>query len=168
MQVVLATSITSTEAVLRSLPLTRLRRSTLFVDVLSVKEFPKKLLLSTLPQEVRLRTWLPMKWFDGRNDKWPCCWTRTSAMGVNRPFSVLPCHGLRAIHVGSAGRLDTQQLLCGPNSQVDILCTHPMFGPDSGKGSWAGLKFMYEKVRVGGGERRQRRVDQFLQVQAVP
>ena len=48
--------------------------------------------------------------------------------------------------------------------QVDILCTHPMFGPDSGKGSWAGLKFMFEKVRVGGGERRQRRADQFLQV----
>lgn len=52
--VVLATSITSTEAVLRSLPLTRLRRSTLFVDVLSVKEFPKKLFLSVLPPEVRL------------------------------------------------------------------------------------------------------------------
>ena len=47
--------------------------------------------------------------------------------------------------------------------QVDILCTHPMFGPDSGKGSWAGLKFMFEKVRVGGGERRQRRAEQFLQ-----
>jgi hypothetical protein len=35
--VVLATSILSTEAVLRSLPLTRLKRSTLVVDVLSVK-----------------------------------------------------------------------------------------------------------------------------------
>lgn len=44
------------------------------------------------------------------------------------------------------------------------MCTHPMFGPDSGKGSWAGLKFMYEKVRIGTGERRQRRVNQFLQV----
>lgn len=50
--VVLATSITSTEAVLRGLPLTRLKRSTLFVDVLSVKEFPKKLFLSVLPPEV--------------------------------------------------------------------------------------------------------------------
>lgn len=50
--VVLATSITSTEAVLKSLPLTRLKRSTLFVDVLSVKEFPKKLFLSLLPPEV--------------------------------------------------------------------------------------------------------------------
>lgn len=52
--------------------------------------------------------------------------------------------------------------------QVDILCTHPMFGPDSGKASWAGLKFMYEKVRIGSGERRQRRVDQFLEVRPFP
>ena len=37
---------------LRSLPLTRLRRSTLFVDVLSVKLFPKMLFLSVLPPEV--------------------------------------------------------------------------------------------------------------------
>jgi hypothetical protein len=32
--------------------------------------------------------------------------------------------------------------------EVDILCTHPMFGPDSGRGSWQGLNFMYEKVRI--------------------
>ena len=35
--VILASSILSTEAVLRSLPIQRLKRSTLFVDVLSVK-----------------------------------------------------------------------------------------------------------------------------------
>jgi len=45
---------------------------------------------------------------------------------------------------------------------VDILCTHPMFGPDSGKGSWAGLNFMYEKVRVGASKERQKRVDTFI------
>ena len=50
--VVLATSILSLEAVMRSLPVQRLRRNTLFVDVLSVKEFPKRLLLSLLPAEV--------------------------------------------------------------------------------------------------------------------
>mmetsp|Transcript_39942 Transcript_39942/g.93757 ORF Transcript_39942/g.93757 Transcript_39942/m.93757 type:complete len:356 (-) Transcript_39942:480-1547(-) len=32
----------------------------------------------------------------------------------------------------------------------DILCTHPMFGPDSGKHSWRGLTFVYERVRVKG------------------
>ncbi|KDD75242.1 hypothetical protein H632_c790p2 [Helicosporidium sp. ATCC 50920] len=82
--VVLATSILSLESVLRSLPLQRLKRSTLVVDVLSVKEFPRRLLLSRLPAE------------------------------------------------------------------VDILCTHPMFGPDSGAGSWESLNFMYEVVRLGG------------------
>lgn len=30
----------------------------------------------------------------------------------------------------------------------DVLCSHPMFGPDSGKDSWVGLPFMYHKIRV--------------------
>jgi arogenate dehydrogenase (NADP+), plant len=30
----------------------------------------------------------------------------------------------------------------------DILCTHPMFGPDSGKKGWHGLNFVYEKTRI--------------------
>lgn len=98
--VVLATSILSTERVLRSLPVQRLKRSTLFVDVLSVKAFPKQLLLRLLPPE------------------------------------------------------------------TDILCTHPMFGPDSGRGSWQGLNFMYEKVRVladaEDGARREARANNFL------
>lgn len=98
--VVLATSILSTERVLRSLPLQRLKRSTLFVDVLSVKAFPKQLLLRLLPPE------------------------------------------------------------------TDILCTHPMFGPDSGRGSWQGLNLMYEKVRVladaEDGARREARAANFL------
>jgi arogenate dehydrogenase (NADP+), plant len=32
--------------------------------------------------------------------------------------------------------------------ECDILCTHPMFGPDSGKDSWFGLNFVYEKTRI--------------------
>lgn len=82
--VLLSTSILSTDIVLRSLPLQRLKRSTLFVDVLSVKEFPKNLFLQILPPE------------------------------------------------------------------FNILCTHPMFGPESGKSSWQGLPFVFEKVRVHG------------------
>ncbi|KAI3433403.1 hypothetical protein D9Q98_003219 [Chlorella vulgaris] len=94
--VLLSTSILSLEKVLGALPVQRLKRSTLFVDVLSVKEFPKRLLLRELPQE------------------------------------------------------------------VDILCTHPMFGPDSGKGSWAGLNLQFDRVRIGQDEERQRRCDAFL------
>ncbi|KAK9061092.1 hypothetical protein SSX86_018272 [Deinandra increscens subsp. villosa] len=30
----------------------------------------------------------------------------------------------------------------------DLVCTHPMFGPESGKEGWKDLNFMYERVRV--------------------
>eukprot|EP00246_Nothoceros_aenigmaticus_P018320 TRINITY_DN953_c0_g1_i1.p1 TRINITY_DN953_c0_g1~~TRINITY_DN953_c0_g1_i1.p1 ORF type:complete len:440 (-),score=50.20 TRINITY_DN953_c0_g1_i1:952-2271(-) len=96
--VVLCTSILSTEAVLSALPVGRLKRSTLFVDVLSVKEFPKSLFLQVLPAD------------------------------------------------------------------FDILCTHPMFGPESGKDTWAGLPFVYEKVRIGPDRSRSDRCDKFLKV----
>ena len=49
-------------------------------------------------------------------------------------------------------------------AQVDILCTHPMFGPDSGKGSWAGLNMMYEVVRLGEASSRHHRLQTFLKV----
>ncbi|XP_019183876.1 PREDICTED: arogenate dehydrogenase 2, chloroplastic-like [Ipomoea nil] len=81
--ILLCTSIISTEPVLRSLPIQRLKRNTLFVDVLSVKEFPKNIFLQLLPPH------------------------------------------------------------------FDILCTHPMFGPESGKDSWNGLPFVFDKVRIG-------------------
>lgn len=38
-------------------------------------------------------------------------------------------------------------LKCLPPT-ADILCTHPMFGPESGRQSWKGLPFVYEIVRV--------------------
>lgn len=94
--ILLCSSILSTESVLKSLPLHRLKRNTLFVDVLSVKEFPRVLFLQNLPLD------------------------------------------------------------------FDILCTHPMFGPESGKNGWNGLSFVCDKVRVGSDELRQARCDQFL------
>ena len=48
--VILSTSILSTEKVLREFPFQRLRRNTLFCDVLSVKQFPKQLFLKLLPK----------------------------------------------------------------------------------------------------------------------
>lgn len=88
--ILLCSSIIATESVLRSFPTQRLKRNTLFADVLSVKEFPRNLFLQILPPE------------------------------------------------------------------FDILCTHPMFGPESGKAGWSGLPFVYEKVRVGKGARAER------------
>ena len=34
--------------------------------------------------------------------------------------------------------------------ECDVLCTHPMFGPDSGKNGWHGLNFVYERTRIDG------------------
>ncbi|KAJ8562276.1 hypothetical protein K7X08_011567 [Anisodus acutangulus] len=96
--IVLCTSIISTEPVLKSLPIQRLKRNTLFVDVLSVKEFPKNIFLQVLP------------------------------------------------------------------THFDILCTHPMFGPESGKDSWKDLAFVFDKVRIGEGESRKSRVGKFLDI----
>ncbi|KAK4777975.1 hypothetical protein SAY87_018162 [Trapa incisa] len=96
--ILLCTSILSLEKVLKSLPVQRLKRSTLFVDVLSVKEFPRGLFLQNLP-----------------------------------PY-------------------------------FDILCTHPMFGPESGKNGWHGLTFVYDKVRIGNTESRKSRCDKFIDV----
>ncbi|KAJ8504300.1 hypothetical protein OPV22_005186 [Ensete ventricosum] len=85
-------------AFFRDPPRPRLRRSTLFVDVLSVKEFPKNLFLQLLPPD------------------------------------------------------------------FDIVCTHPMFGPESGKHGWSGLPFVYDKVRVGDSEDRADRCRHFLDI----
>lgn len=42
--------------------------------------------------------------------------------------------------------------------ECDILCTHPMFGPQSGKHGWNGLPFVFERVRL----RDARRCEDFL------
>ena len=34
--------------------------------------------------------------------------------------------------------------------ECDIVCTHPMFGPDSAKNGWRGLNFVYERTRIDG------------------
>ncbi|GJR18328.1 arogenate dehydrogenase 2, chloroplastic-like protein [Tanacetum coccineum] len=94
--ILLCTSILSTDKVLKSLPLQCLKRSTLFVDVLSVKEFAKDVFLQILPKD------------------------------------------------------------------FDILCTHPMFDPESGKDSWKDLTFVYDKVRIGNEESRVARCENFL------
>ncbi|KAG8643727.1 hypothetical protein MANES_11G060802v8, partial [Manihot esculenta] len=95
---ILCTSIISSENMLKFFPFHRLKRNILFVDVLSVKEFAKNILLKHLPAE------------------------------------------------------------------FDILCTHPMFGPDSGKYSLLGLPFVYDKVRIGKQENRIHRCENFLDI----
>jgi len=38
-------------------------------------------------------------------------------------------------------------------ADCDVLCTHPMFGPESGKYGWQGLPFAYDKVRISNNDR---------------
>ncbi|KAL0925690.1 hypothetical protein M5K25_004055 [Dendrobium thyrsiflorum] len=78
----ICSSILSTENIVRTIPFHKLKPDTIFVDVLSVKQFPKNLFLEVLPPE------------------------------------------------------------------FGIVCAHPMFGPESGKEGWAGLPFVYDRVRV--------------------
>jgi exosome complex component RRP43 len=39
------------------------------------------------------------------------------------------------------------------DKSLDLLCTHPMFGPQSGGVSWSGLPLMYDRVRVSVSDR---------------
>lgn len=45
-------------------------------------------------------------------------------------------------------------------SGCDIVCSHPMFGPESGRDSWKDLPFVFEKVKVQNKER----VERFLSI----
>ncbi|GAV62448.1 PDH domain-containing protein, partial [Cephalotus follicularis] len=80
--IMICTSILSLSKVMQSMPFHLLKRPTLFVDVLSVKEHPRDVLLQVLPEE------------------------------------------------------------------SDVLCTHPMFGPESGSHGWKGLTFVFDKIRI--------------------
>ncbi|KAK4489313.1 hypothetical protein RD792_005117 [Penstemon davidsonii] len=95
--ILLCTSILSLSQVIKSVPFHCLKQPTLFVDVLSVKEYPKDLMLQVLPHD------------------------------------------------------------------SDVLCTHPMFGPESGKDGWKELTFMCDKVRI----RNEVTCSSFLQIFAA-
>ncbi|KAL3834791.1 hypothetical protein ACJIZ3_009527 [Penstemon smallii] len=95
--ILLCTSILSLSQVIKSVPFHCLKQPTLFVDVLSVKEYPRDLMLQVLPHD------------------------------------------------------------------SDVLCTHPMFGPESGKDGWKELTFMYDKVRI----RNEVTCSSFLQIFAT-
>ncbi|KAL6876380.1 hypothetical protein ACP4OV_012952 [Aristida adscensionis] len=94
----ICSSILSTESVVRGIPFHKLRPDTIVADVLSVKQFPRNLLLEILP----------------------------------------PGFG--------------------------IVCTHPMFGPESGKHGWGTLPFVYDKVRIAKDGDQATKCHQFLSI----
>jgi len=56
--------------------------------------------------------------------------------------------GVLVVDVLSVKTLPKNALQIFLPDTADILCTHPMFGPESGKFSWRGLPCVYEKVRI--------------------
>ena len=63
------------------------------------------------------------------------------------PWSQLPRDCL-VVDVLSVKLHARATLLAALPPHLSVLCTHPMFGPDSGKYSWRGLPLMYDSVRV--------------------
>jgi arogenate dehydrogenase (NADP+) len=84
--VILCTSILSLERIVAGLPVARLRRSTLFVDVASVKSFPRALMLARLPPEADLLCSHPMFGPDSGKVRrgWRGWW---DMLGVQQPLS---------------------------------------------------------------------------------
>ncbi|XP_068665731.1 arogenate dehydrogenase 2, chloroplastic-like [Aristolochia californica] len=45
-----------------------------------------------------------------------------------------------------------------------IVCTHPMFGPESGKNGWTALPFVFDKVRITENSVQEQKCRQFLSI----
>lgn len=75
----------------------------------------------------------------------------TSIMSLHSVLAKFPTErlaGVLVVDVLSVKMYPHDLLLKVLPESADILCTHPMFGPESGKQSWEGLPFVYEIVRA--------------------
>tara|TARA_B110000977_G_scaffold44671_2_gene60683 strand:+ start:16557 stop:17852 length:1296 start_codon:yes stop_codon:yes gene_type:complete len=92
----------------------------------------------------------------------------TSILSTEATINAFPMQRLRrntlVADVLSVKQFPKQLFLQRMPDNFDILCLHPMFGPDSGKGSWKDLPLVYDKVRVGEEKTRRERVDRLLSV----
>lgn len=109
--------------VLRSLPPKDLRGK-LVVDVLSIKELPRKVSSGSLPATTTC-----------------LCLTASPALPALPSCHYLPCSPRRKLHV--------KVMLEVLPEDCDVIASHPMFGPESAAGSWQGLPFVYEQVPPG-------------------
>ena len=92
----------------------------------------------------------------------------TSILSTEATINAFPMQRLRrntlVADVLSVKQFPKQLFLQRMPENFDILCLHPMFGPDSGKGSWKDLPLVYDKVRVGEEKSRRERVERLLSV----
>ncbi|GMY08324.1 arogenate dehydrogenase 1, chloroplastic [Fagus crenata] len=76
----------------------------------------------------------------------------TSILSLQQVLNSMPLHHLKRptlfADVLSVKEHPRNALLRVVPEDSDVLCTHPMFGPESGKDGWKGLNFMFERVRI--------------------
>uniref|UniRef100_A0A2N9J5G0 Prephenate/arogenate dehydrogenase domain-containing protein n=1 Tax=Fagus sylvatica TaxID=28930 RepID=A0A2N9J5G0_FAGSY len=76
----------------------------------------------------------------------------TSILSLRQVLNSMPLHHLKRptlfADVLSVKEHPRDALLRVVPEDSDVLCTHPMFGPESGKDGWKGLNFMFERVRI--------------------
>jgi len=87
----------------------------------------------------------------------------TSVISFEQMLGTLPKDQLRdclLVDVLSVKMHPKEVMMTSLPPSTDILCTHPMFGPESGKYSWQGLSFVFDKVRIS----NPKRADQFLSI----
>lgn len=75
----------------------------------------------------------------------------TSIMSTHKVLASFPTQRLKGVLVAdvlSVKQYPRDLLLRTLPADSSIVCTHPMFGPESGKDSWKGLPFVYDIVRV--------------------
>lgn len=85
----------------------------------------------------------------------------TSITSFRSVIEGLPHEALRqwrplVVDVCSVKAIPKKDMLELLPKECDILCTHPMFGPESGKHGWYGLPFVAELVRASKWERAQK------------
>lgn len=96
------------------------------------------------------------------------CTSIVSLQKVLAAFPVQRLAGKLVVDVLSVKLYPRSLLLEIMPATADILCTHPMFGPESGKDSWRGLPFVYEVVRIDTtSKERKTRCDDFIDIWAL-
>ncbi|KAA8539526.1 hypothetical protein F0562_026218 [Nyssa sinensis] len=76
----------------------------------------------------------------------------TSILSLSEVIKAMPFHCLKRptlfADVLSVKEHARDLLLQVLPEEADVLCTHPMFGPESGKDGWKDLTFVYDRVRI--------------------
>lgn len=107
----------------------------------------------------------PNKLLDANPDVIVFCTSIMSLSSVLAQFPVERLAGRLVVDVLSVKMYPKTLLLEIVPESADILCTHPMFGPESARCSWSGLPFVYDVVRLNAqNPSAQKRVDDFVSI----